>query len=77
MNDRNRFREELLERFDKLPYKYKLIFTHKDYHMDSAFYMEGEDELEFVKTMTLYEHGLKRRYDRFDFIKWFEEIYNS
>jgi uncharacterized protein (DUF1919 family) len=80
MNDRNMFCEDMLPRFQQLPYKYKVIFTHKNYNMENAFYMVNEDEKEFVDTMTLYEHhnfSLKRRYDRFDFFKWFEEIYNS
>lgn len=72
-NDRNGFTENMIQRFDNLPYRYKIIFTHKPYNSPNAFYMEGEDGLAYVNIMTDFENWFttKRRYDRFDFYKWF------
>lgn len=78
MTDRNGFSADLVERFEKLPYRYKVLFTHCKYeNAPHTFYMKGEDTKEYVKTMTRFEHvfSLKRRYQRFDFYQWFREIY--
>lgn len=80
MNDRNGFEESLFNDFNSLPYIHKMIFTHKQWkNVPDSFYMDGEDALPYVDVMTRYENKLstKRRYDRFDFFKWFMEIYNS
>lgn len=76
-NDRNGF-EPYIEEFSKLPYKYKIVFTHKKNNHKDCFYMNGEDSYPYVKTMTDFENmfSLHRRYDRFDFYSWFKEIYN-
>lgn len=74
MNDRNHFNESFIDRFETLPYKNKIMFTHRPYkEAPHTFYMIGEDSLPCVKTMTLFENYLstKRRYDRFDFYQWF------
>lgn len=78
MTDRNGFAPELVERFEKLPYRYKVLFTHRPYaNAPHTFYMKGEDARECVDTITRFEHvfSLKRRYERFDFYQWFREIY--
>ena len=78
MNDRNGFTPDLVKRFENLPYKYKVLFTHCEYeNAPHTFCMKGEEKLEYVKTMTLFENmfSLKRRYDRFDFYRWICEIY--
>lgn len=74
-NDRNGF-EPYIDEFCELPYKYKVIFTHKKINNQSCFYMK-EDSLQFVDIMTSYENkfSLRRRYDRFDFYSWLKEIY--
>ena len=80
MNDRNEFRQEMVEKFEKLPYKYKVLFTHRPYiDAPHTFYMKGEDKKPYVDTMTDYENSvsLHRRYDRFDFYQWFYEIYQE
>lgn len=77
MNDRNGFLPEMLNRFDSLPYKYKVIFTHNRTGSPNSFYMKGEDDLPFVSIITDFESklSLHRKYDRYDFYKWFREIY--
>lgn len=74
-NDRNGF-EPYIDEFCELPYKYKVIFTHKNFNNQSCFYMK-EDSLQFVDIMTSFENifSLHRRYDRFDFFSWLKEIY--
>lgn len=79
-NDRNGFTEDLVGRFENLPYSHKVLFTHKPHHnAPHTFYMDGEDRLEFVRTMTLFEGLLpiRRRYERFDFYQWFYGIYSE
>lgn len=79
MTDRNGFAPELVERFEKLSYRYKVLFTHRNYeNAPHTFYMKGEDARESVDTITRFEHvlALKRRYERFDFYRWFREIYD-
>lgn len=77
MNDRNLFSKDMISQFDGLPYNHKVLFVHqKDWSGPNTFYMKGEDSLKFVDVMTAYENriSLKRRYDRFDFYKWFIDI---
>lgn len=80
MNDRNHFNDSFIKRFEALPYKNKVLFTHIPHpEAPHTFYMEGEDSLPYVKTMTLYENifSTKRRYDRFDFYHWFYNMLNE
>lgn len=80
MTDRNGFAPEMVERFEKLPYRYKVLFTHRSYaNAPHTFYMKGEDARDCVKTITWFEHplALRRRYERFDFYRWFREIYDQ
>lgn len=80
MNDRNLFTNDMLNKFDELPYSHKVLFVHrKDWSGPNTFYMEGEDSLDFVDVMTAYENHLsiKRRYDRFDFYGWFVDFIKS
>ena len=62
----------LLQRFDKLPYKNKIMLTHKNYpEFKSTYYIKGfEDkgELGFIFEFTN-ESG-KVYYDDFDYVKW-------
>ena len=77
MNDRNSFETSMLDIFETLPYSNKVLFVHrKDWSRPHTFYMDGEDSLEYVDTMTSYENqiSINRRYDRFDFYKLFMKI---
>lgn len=77
MNDRNFFNHDLLGLFEKLPYEYKVLFVHrKEWSSPHTFYMSGEDSYDYVDIMTAFESSIstKRRYDRFDFYRWFVEI---
>lgn len=78
MNDRNGFQENMVNEFDALPYDNKVLFVHrKDWESPNIFYMENEDDLEYVDVMTNFESKLttRRRYDRFDFYNWFLKMY--
>ncbi len=79
MNDRNGFDDNMVEKFEYLPYTYKILFTHKKYASGCTFYMKGDENKEFVEIMTNFEgwFTLKRRYDRFDFYQWFYDMYSS
>lgn len=78
MNDRNYFTDDILQEFEDLPYKYKILFVHKKENIaPHTFYMHGEDNLEFVNIMTSFEGIIKRRYDRFDFYHWFLKMYQD
>lgn len=78
-NDRNGYYDDLDTAFNNLPYIHKVLFTHKKNNMLDSFYMENEDEKEYVDVMTKFENvfSLKRRYDRFDFYNWFLEMYKN
>lgn len=62
---------ETLRRFDRLPYKNKVVFTHVEYpEISSAYYIKGfetEDELGMI--LNFKPQFLKRRYlDDFDYV---------
>lgn len=62
-----------LERFDKLPYKNKVIFTEKEFpEYASSFCIPGYED--GLGVLSLFD-GLngKRKIDRFDYVKWFNE----
>lgn len=76
MNDRNGCTEKEIAAFDALPYKNKVIFTHKPYpQYKSACYIPGSEQDEFIKITTAYvrKFSFKRRYDDFDVAAWFNE----
>lgn len=65
--------QNLLE-FDKLPYKNKVVFTHKPYkEIKSAFYIKGFENEDSVGMCFEYLNKFtgKKIYDAFDYIKWF------
>lgn len=64
-----------LETFDALPYKNKIVFTHLPYEdIQSAFYIEGFEQDAFVGDIIKWDKKLgKKIYDRFDFVKWFDQ----
>lgn len=76
MSDQDGCTDELLHRFDTLPYKNKVVFTHLPRpDIASAVYIPGfEDQSEvgncdaFVNTVS----G-KKYFDAFNYVKWFNE----
>lgn len=62
-----------IEEFDNLPYKNKVIFTHKYYpHIKSAYYIKGFEKDKEVGILSCFEGMTGRRYlDQFDYISWF------
>lgn len=62
-----------LKRFDALPYKNKVIFTHVEYpEFSSACYIKGfEEEMEMGVLTNYKNQSLKRRYlDDFDYVEF-------
>lgn len=73
MNDRNNCNFELMKRFDNLPYKNKILFTHLPQpEIKSSYCMKGMEEEEYVKTMTAFRNkfSLFKNYDQFDVVGW-------
>jgi len=64
---------ESIRRFNALPYKHKVIFTHKEYpEFESAYYIKGfEQETEVGVLLGFKQQFLVRRYlDDFDYISF-------
>lgn len=62
---------ESLKRFDELPYKNKVIFTHKNYpEFPSAYYLRGFEDLEGVFQPTNFKNQfwIRRYIDQFDYV---------
>lgn len=73
MTDRDGCTEEMIKEFDELPYKNKVIFTHKPYpKYKSAFYIPGFEDAGEVGILTEFKPGLlKRKYiDSFDIVRF-------
>lgn len=71
--DRDGCTKEDIIQFDKLPYKNKVIFTHKIYpDIKSTFYIKGFENAGEVGVLSEFR-GLTgmRYYDEFDYVKWF------
>ena len=66
---------QLVERFDKLPFKNKIIFTYKKYdHLSSAIYLKefSKNPLGVHMFLSFKNHfSSKRKFDVFDFVSWF------
>lgn len=74
MTDRDGCTNEMMQKFDNLPYKNKVIFTHKPYpKFRSAIYIPGFENMDSVGMCYEYptEKSIKRYYDVFDYVKWF------
>lgn len=69
--DRDGFNDELLNRFEALPYKNKKLFTHLPIeNASNTFYLKGfESDTQIGKLM---EHCNKGKYviDQFDWVNW-------
>lgn len=72
--DRDGCTEEHLKAFDALPYKNKVVFTHRPYpELKSAVYIKGFEQEEYVGE--LYKYRCRwlgwKYYDAFDYVSWF------
>lgn len=73
MTDQNGCTEEQIARFDALPYKNKVIFTHKPYPAyKSACYIKGFEDQKEVGVLSDNKPGFwKRRWlDDFDYVRF-------
>ncbi|MGN0172213.1 MAG: DUF1919 domain-containing protein [Acutalibacteraceae bacterium] len=73
MTDRNGCTEEQIARFDALPYKNKVIFTHKPYPAyKSVCYIKGFEDQKEVGVLSDNKPGFwKRRWlDDFDYVRF-------
>lgn len=76
MCERDGCSKELMERFDQLPYKNKVIFTHLPYpEIKSAFYISGFEKEKELGHLYKYQSifNLKKHYDKFDYVKWLND----
>jgi len=76
MTDKNGCTYEHIKRFEELPYKNKVIFTHKKYEeFPSSFYISGfETENEVGILSDFKPQFLKRRWlDEFDYVRFFNQ----
>lgn len=67
---------EDLVAFDQLPFKHKVVFTHKSYpELRSAFYIKGFEQQNQVGDLFAFSgwNGTKY-YDQFDYVAWFNQI---
>lgn len=77
MTDQDGCDEDILRRFDALPYQHKVIFTHVPRpDIPSAVYIPGFEEQEAVGDCVEFINGWsgKRYYDYFDYLKWFNSV---
>ncbi|AOF53883.1 exopolysaccharide biosynthesis protein [Rodentibacter caecimuris] len=67
--------DENLVAFDRLPFKNKVVFTHKPYpELGSAFYIKGFEQQNQVGDLFTFSgwNGMKY-YDQFDYVSWFNQ----
>lgn len=67
--------QELLQRFDALPFKNKIVFTCKkrDDIKSSVYIKEFKNDPKGVTMFLSFKHrfSYKRKFDVFDFVSWF------
>lgn len=76
MTDRDGCTREDMMRFDALPYRNKVIFTHvSENTVGSGVYIPGFENEDSVGHCMFYKNPYthKKYYDAFDFVKWFNE----
>lgn len=73
MTDRDGCTENIIDRFNKLPYKNKVIFTNKKYEQyPAAFHIKGFENDSNVGQLNEFSNSFgKKYYDQFDYVKWF------
>ena len=78
MTDRDGCTDDMIEKFDQLPYKNKIIFCSRPYdNLSSVIFCKEYEALECVPILTSWR-GIsgKRLYDKyFDFVEWFNNGY--
>lgn len=60
--------------FDQLPYKNKVVFTHREYReISSSFYIKGFENKKSVGVCSEFIPNINwlRYYDQFDYVEWF------
>lgn len=73
MTDRDGCTSEIINRFDKLHFENKVIFTNREMkEIKSAFYIKGFENDEQVGELSQFVSifSLKKYYDQFDYVKW-------
>ncbi|HHV7262490.1 TPA: DUF1919 domain-containing protein [Haemophilus influenzae] len=75
MTDRDGVTEKDIQLFDQLPFKNKVIFTHKPYPaFKSACYIKGfEKQNQMGHIFEFSGWNGKKYYDQFDYVKWFNQ----
>ena len=76
MTDKDGCTYEHIKQFDELPYKNKVIFTHKEYpEFSSAYYIPGFEEDGEVGILSDWKPQLLRRrwLDDFDYVSFFNK----
>lgn len=70
--DRDGCTYEMIKQFDELPYKNKVIFTHKYYpEFKSAYYIKGFENEKEVCKLSDYKNFIGNKYfDDFDYVEW-------
>lgn len=73
MTDRDGCTYQDLQAFDILPFKNKIVFTHKAYpEFKSAFYIKGFENQGYVGDLYQYSGWFgKKYYDQFNYVNWF------
>lgn len=75
MTDRDGATYQDLVNFDRLPFKHKVVFTHKPYpKLASAVYIQGFEQDNQVGDLYAFSgwNG-KKYYDQFDYVSWFNQ----
>ena len=73
MTDQEGCSSETMKRFDNLPYKNKVIFTHIPMNdIKSSFYIKGFEKESSVGILNKWtsSKSIKKHYDQFDYVKW-------
>ena len=75
MTDRDSCTEQDLQDFDQLPFKHKVVFTHKPYpEIKSSFYIKGFEKRGQVGNLFEFSGWNGRKYyDQFDYVSWFNQ----
>lgn len=75
--DRDGCTEKNIMEFDELPYKNKVIFTHKPYYnIKSTYYIRGFENNGEVGVLSCFDGSTGKRYlDQFDYISWLNKGY--
>ncbi|MFR1912761.1 MAG: DUF1919 domain-containing protein [Intestinibacter bartlettii] len=77
--DRDGCTYDQIKKFNNLPYKNKIMFTHKPYpEFESCYYIEGFEDEDSVGILLEYIKDTGKRYlHQFDFVKWFNDGYKK